>query len=136
MNSLIQYPREGANIQISNTAFRYFSTCGGIIKNKFNVPYDTGYRQIGGNSEVFNSYIAQIEAFKEYPQSQISTNAYNDGTLFNPFTGACASQSTNKDCHNISITGSTFESFDVFFSTADDVTLMGYGTQRIAYSFH
>lgn len=33
MNSLIEYPPEGASITITNAIFEYFSICGSIISN-------------------------------------------------------------------------------------------------------
>ena len=136
MNSLISYPPEGAKINIMDTSFEYFSTCGSIIKNKRRSPYDNGSRLIQATTDSFASTVAQLEAFKLHPPSQIESNNYSSAGYFNPFTDAQCSVD-NSECHSVTLHNVDFKDFDIFFFTnPPSNTILNPGAQRATLQFH
>lgn len=95
LNSLIQYPMEGARVEITNSKFEYFSTCGSVISNQYRIPYDDGSRgfhddgQGGGpNTDQFSTQVSQFEYKHAYPVSihelDFAYGNYN-GDFMNPY---------------------------------------------------
>ncbi len=57
LNALIQLPPEGASLSITGSSFLRFSSCGSLISNRFDIPYDPDTRF---PSDHFNAYLSKL----------------------------------------------------------------------------